>query len=327
MNMLNRPVLLLILAFLSFSCAQEDSEMEKEASIKSPPVTIITDDGPLYSGYGYDPKTNRSYKNAIDPYSTFESTDIKEALVVEVKAIETREELERFTSSSYSSDASFGIPGFFSLGISVARSIEGKIEMNANHVSVIARIKSRSHKYICDRYPLLMTEQYNGRDGANVDRIIASEDVNRFISNYGPMYVDTRVVGGEIYYVYNYDYTKVNQWNKSTFRSKVTANIGSFFGINIGEGVTTEDKQLISSAEKRASITSTVPGYSPRIITDIHQINGEVSALQSYLNENPEKATTVEMNLRPYHRFLNYDHPSFATKMEAAYNDYIQANQ
>lgn len=294
------------------SCEREQSVMS-DTPITAQEKTIIVDGRPMYSGYGYDPVADRSYRNAIDRWSTFESTDIKEALTVEVEAIETTEQLERFVQSSYSVSSNFNI-GIFSLGASIEKDIQNKITIDANHVTVIARIKSRSHKYICDRYPFLTDR---------ADQLANNNDVNRFKGNFGLLYVDTRIVGGEVYYIYNYDYRQVNQWSKSVFRSKVTANIGSLFGINIGNGINVEDKQLISSAEKGAGITSTVPGFAPRIITDVNQINREIAALQSYLNNNPEKATTIEMNLRPFHSFLKYDYPSFAEKMEVAYDQYM----
>lgn len=305
-------ILVIVVSTLLFSCQENENIAQSDTTFNSE-HTIIVDGNPMYSGYGYDPARDRAYRNAIDPWSTFESTDLGEALAVEVKVIETKEELERFVQSSYSVSSSFNL-GIFSLGVSVAQDIEEKITVDANHVTVIARIKSRSHKYICDRYPFLTSR---------AEQLAERKDTRRFAGNYGLMYVDTRVVGGEVYYIYNYDYRVVSQWNKSVFRSKVTANIGSLFGLNLGSGVTTQDKHLISSAEKSTSITSSVPGYAPRIITGLDQINREITALQTYLNRNPEKATTIEMNVRPFHSFLHYDYPEFATRMEAAYNQYI----
>ncbi len=279
--------------------------------------TIIVDGSPMYSGYGYDPDKDRAYRNAIDPWSTFESTDIKDALTVEVEAIETKEQLERFVGRNYSVSSGFNI-GIFSLGMSIVDNLQRKITIDANHVSVVARIKSRSHKYICDRYPFL-TEY--------ADRVAKRNDVTRFAGNYGLMYVDTRIVGGEVYYIYNYDYRSVNQWSKSYFKAKVTASIAMTFGISASTGVSQEEKNLIGSAQKKSGITSTTPGFAPRVITEVGQINREIQELQNYLNAHPEKATTIEMKLRPYHHFLKYDYPDFAKVMEAEYNKYIASKQ
>ncbi len=306
--------LLFIVIAISISCEKE--QIQRKGPEKQNPQlkTIIVDGKPMYSGYGYDPVKDRAYRNAISPWSTFESTDIKEALSVEVEVIETKQQLERFVSNSYSVNSGFNLV-VFSLNASVESSIENKITIDANHVTVVARIKSRSHKYICDRYPMLESR---------AEGLVNNNDIKRFVGNYGVMYVDTRVTGGEVYYVYNYDYRLVSKWNKSVFKSKVSANISQVFGLSVSSGVTSEEKNLINNAQKSAGITSTVPGFAPQIVTELNQVDREIQALQNYLNSHPEKATTAEMKVRPYHSFLKYDYPGFASKMEAEYNKYIE---
>ncbi len=294
------------------SCEKENLNAPVQEGPQSTNLkTIIVGGEPMYAGYGYDPVKDRAYRNAIDPWSTFESTDIKEALTVEVEAIETKSQLEKFVGRSFSIEANVTVAEIFEIGASIGRDIEEKITIDENHVTVIARIKSRSHKYICDNYPFLTDR---------AQQVIDRGNVKQFAGNFGLMYVNTRVVGGEVYYVYNYDYRQVTQWDKKTFKAKVTAGISGIFGVSVGGGISNEDKELISNAQKSASITSTIPGYAPSIITDMNQVNGQIAGIQGYLNNNPEKATTVEMVVKPYSSFIEW------AELEEAFNDYIEEN-
>lgn len=309
---------LLVAALAMVSCEKEtlDNTPITNAGTdgSGSPKTIIVDGEPMYAGYGYDPAIDRAYRNAIDPWSTFESTDIREALAVEVTSIETVEQLEKFIGRNFSIGINLGFD-VFQLGLEISNDIQKKTTIDENHVTIIARIKSRTNKYICDTYPFLTSR---------AEQTIQRGDARRFAGNFGLLYVDTRVVGGEVYYVYTYDYRKVTTYSKSEFKAKITANITERFGLSAGGGVSSEDSQLISNAEKSASITSTIPGFAPQIITDLEQVNGEIAGIQNYLNANPTKATTIEMVVTPYHNFIKEDDAEFGAKLEAEYNKYIE---
>ncbi len=314
-NILRLMAMATIVATL-FSCekeevkqvSQQDQPEAEKKTIKDP----VTGEY-MYSGYGYDPVEDRAYLNAVDPLDAFESTDIKEALTVEVTTIETKEQLEKFVQRNFSIEADFTIAPAFKLGISIENDIQKKTTIDENHVTVIARIKSKSHKYICNKYPFLT---------ARAEKTVERGSASRFIRNYGHMFVTTRVVGGEVYYVYTYDYRQVSHWNKSTFKAKVTAGISERFGVSAGGGVSNEDKNLIGNAQKSASITSTIPGFAPAIITDINQVNGQIASIQNYLNSHPEKATTVEMALTPFHTFMEVDYPEFGAQLRTEFEKY-----
>ncbi|CAM1344612.1 MAC/perforin domain-containing protein [Tenacibaculum amylolyticum] len=309
-------ILVASLAAIVLMTSCQDEAIENNVSSTTdltPQGTIIVDGEPMYAGYGYDPVRDRAFRNAIDPWSTFESTDIREALAVEVTTIETKEEIEKFVGRNFSLDVNIGID-IFQIGLEISNDIEKKTTIDANHVTVIARIKSRTGKYLCDAYPFLTTR---------AEQTINRGSAKRFIGNYGLLYVDTRIVGGEVYYVYTYDYRRISQWNKSEFKAKVTAQITERFGLTAGGGVTSTDSQLISNAQKTASITSTIPGFSPRIITDLEQVNEEIAGIQNYLNSNPQKATTIEMVLTPFHNFIKEDYPSFGSDLENEYTKYL----
>lgn len=336
MKTINFIASLSLLGMLLIGCQQNAEELaQPDTKLKDPRSTIITPDGPMYAGYGYHAKEDRSYKNAIDPYSTFESTDIAEALTVEVNYIETQEQLEKFIARDFNLNVCVGVgcgtdaggvvenPIQFKLSLDLSRKIEEKTTIDSNHITVIARIKSKSHKYLADKYPYLLSAEYNGRDGQNLERILRANDSRRFIANYGYTYVDSRTVGGEVYYIYTYDYTRASSYTRSEFRATVTANISSNFGLSAGGGITDEEKATISKAQKSAGIVSTIPGFAPVIITEVGQVNGEVAKIQSYLNSNPTKATTIEMSVRPYYIFVEDEYPEFGALLKQEYERWI----
>ncbi len=287
-------ILALISIFLMFSsCEKEELENKTENGESNPGLkTIIVNGEPLYAGYGYDPVEDRAFRNAIHPDNVYESTDIQPALSVEVKGVTKRLELEEYIKDTYTitkKDSKFF--GLSKKTHTTTREIESYVKINSQSVAFIVKVRARHQRFYTDAAPELIPP---------AKKLLEQEKYGPFLDNYGHFYVSNRTTGGEVLYVYAYDYCKIDRWNRELFIKKTESKLLGIFGKEGSTSVSASDKQHIEQARSSARIISGIPGFSPGMVLNVEQANTEIQRIQDYLDENPEKATTVKMELKPY---------------------------
>ncbi len=281
---------------LGASCAKDDKFQETPKEQNTDKKTIIVGGEPLYAGYGYDPSEDRAFRNAIDPAYVYESTDIQPAVGVLVSKVSSKEELEEHAKGTYS--VTRKKKKFFGLVKSshtTTRTLETYVKINEESVSVIAKVKVQSQRFYTDATPKLIPL---------AQRLLEQKKYAQFLDNYGHFYVDSRTVGGEVQYVYNYSYCKIDRWSRATFAQKAKGSILGIFGKSSSVNLTDEDRLLLEQSQESVHMLSSVPGYAPKMIHTIEDANAETENLQAYLQEHPEKATTIEMDLKPYSELI-----------------------
>lgn len=273
------------------SC-QKNDVLETSENNQTTNRTIIVDGEALYAGYGYDPSEDRAFRNAIDPTNVYENTDIQPAVSIQISKVSNREEVEEHNTGTYS--VTRKKKKFFGLAKSshtTTRTLETYVKINEESISIIAKVKAQHQRFYTDAEPSLIPP---------AQRLLEQKKYDRFIDNYGPYYVDSRTTGGEVQYVYNYSYCKIDRWSRATFAQKAKGSILGIFGQSSDIDVTEEDRLHLEQAQESVHMLSSVSGYAPQMIHSVEDMNRETKRLQNYLRDNPEKATTIEMDLKPY---------------------------
>ncbi len=279
-------------AMLFVSCAKDNKFQETPEEQNGDKKTIIVGGKPLFAGYGYDPAEDRAFRNAIYPSSIYESTDIQPALGVQFSTVTNRTEIEEHTKVQYSITRKK--KKFFGLSKSThttTRNIETYIKINDESISVIAKVTAIAQRFFVDAEPRLIPP---------AQRLLDQKKYAQFLDNYGHFYVSDRTVGGELQYVYNFKYCKVDKWNKATFAKKAESKVLGIFGKTSNTTLTHEEKSILEKAQESVHMLSSVPGYALQAIHNIDDTNRETQRLQEYLKQHPEKATTIAMELKPY---------------------------
>ncbi len=294
MKKINVQLSTLALALLAMvSCEKEEhlKRNNKESDTQNL-KTIIVNGEPIYAGYGYDPGEDRAYRNAIDPHDVYESTDIQPALSVQVGSVKSLHEVEEHSKSTYTVTTKKNkFLGLFKHTHSTTRTIETYVKINEQSISIIAKIKVHLKRFHMNAEPSLLPE---------AQKLLDEKQYDEFLGNYGPYFVSSRTIGGEVQYVYNYSYCNIELWTKSAFIDIAKSNILGIFGQSTSINVTEEDKRHIEEALVSAHILSGVPGYAPKMVKTIDDASEEMNNLLDYLNKNLHKATTMEMELTPY---------------------------
>ena len=273
---------------------------------------LIIDGTPYYAGIGYSPTQDRLFAPAIDAFDMFQSNDIPQPLKVEVEVIRTNEELERYVRKTVTRRTGGLFAKIFGFGRKSRRVIEDIIEISESNITVIARISVQSARYLVDGDPFL-----NDR----AQDLIDQGRLGDFIRRHGPGYVDSQVIGGDVYYVYNYDLNKVSIEKKTNFERNIEDNIKYFFGLPGGRVLSNNDKRDITNAVERYTVESNIIGFTPNLINSRSQINGEIQRIQNYLAQNPTNAAAMEMSVASYANIASY--AGFTTE----YNNAIKCYQ
>lgn len=296
MNTKNYYRLLVVLLIIAVACNHNDTieeiqETPTETSETS--ETIIVNGIPMYAGYGYDPIEDRAYRNAIFPEEVYKSTDIQPALSVEVKRIHNLKNLEDYAKNTYSitSKSSGGFLGLVKKTHTTIREVESKIKVNQEQISFIARIKVRHQRFLVNNDAALVPP---------ARRLLEEKKYDRFLDNYGLLYVSDRTTGGEIQLIYTFNYCSIDRWSRDVFIKKAESSILGIFNKNSSTTVTNEEKQYLEQRQEQVNIISNIPGYAPQVIRSVSDMNREISRVQNYLRSNPQKAATIDMKLKPY---------------------------
>lgn len=282
------------------SCDQEIENIteDSENTIQKDQKTIIVNGQAIYAGYGYDPLEDRAYRNAIYPNAMYESTDIQPALSVEVTKIYRLKSIEDYAKNRYSitSKSSGGFLGIMKKSHTTIREIESKIKVNQEQISFIARIKVKHQRFLVNKDAALIPP---------AKRLLQQKKYDRFLDNYGPLYVSDRITGGEVQFVYTFNYCKIDRWSRDVFIKKAESSILGIFNKNSSTTITNEEKKYLEEKREKINIISSIPGFAPQIIRNVQDTNREIKRIQSYLRENPHKATTIRMTLKPYSDLFN----------------------
>ncbi len=296
----------LILASLFFvSCEKDNSFQSIQEESNSDKKTIIVQGKPLYAGYGYDPGEDRAFRNAIYPNAIYESTDIQPALSVEVIAIDDQKNLDQYNRSYKVSTKKKSFLGLFKKSRTTTESLETRTKINSTQIAVIARISVKTQRFLTNSTPNFIPP---------AKRFLEKGEYSKFLDNYGPYYVADRTVGGEVYYAYAYSYCEISNWSKHEFTEKAKSSILGIFNKQSTVNVTNEDQRLLNQSLQNTSIHSNIPGFAPRVVQSVEDANAETQRIQDYLRANPTKATTIDMELKPYETL--FDAPALASYSE-----------
>ncbi|MBP2832787.1 hypothetical protein J8281_11370 [Aquimarina sp. U1-2] len=294
---------MLLAGALVTSCNIEDDTdinsqtVETTSQIETTQGKSIIVDGQIYhAGFGMDPAGYRPFNIAISDANLIQSSAVgSPATDIELEVIETNQELSRFIKKSSETSAGLELK-IFELGGSKKKAIEQKFTFNKNHISVIAKIKVKRFRNLVTGTPAMRPE---------AQTFIDNKDFNRFLSAYGALYIDDRITGAEIYYVYNYNYTKQTMLSKSSFKRAAKFSIGKIFGFDSDGSATSQEEKIIEQTMIKSGIVSDLVGYAPNTISKPDDVNREINRIQDYLRSNPELAGDIETKLKPYSSFIN----------------------
>ncbi len=287
---------------LCFSCNTDDVLEETEVTTVEKPTqeepqtnqskSTITVGGNTYqTGMGFSLTEDRLYEPAIDNFDMIQ-TNPPVPLTVEVTTIATNEDLEEFVKKT----ETVTVNVFFGLfKRKRKKEIQERIKISTNKISVIARISVQSARWLTSGSPFL---------NAQAQQLVDLGLTDAFKQKYGPMYVSDHIVGGDVYYVYNYDVTNKTKEQKSSFKRNIEDNMKYLFGIG-GRLLSNEEKEEINRSVETFTVSTNIVGFNPPMIQNAGEVNGQISSIQSYLAANPNNAASLEMILNPYSDIFN----------------------
>lgn len=306
-------LLLSSLGLILSSCSKDLKDFEIPLTTNQTNKSIVIDGQTIHAGYGYSPGLDRSFELPFSTSDIFGSTNIPQPFEVEVFTVENNNQLSEITNGESELNGSFNFR-VFSIGGDRSKKVFEQINTNEEHVSVIVKIKIQRYKYNTSGTPQLNNKAQN---------FINNGEYDKFLRTYGGMYVDSQLLGGEIYYYYNYNISNISRMSRSEFVKKASFNIASIFGLGGGGGstVTSEENEIINSAELNQGVVSNIIGYTPRLITSAEQVQGEIDRVSEYINNNENLASSVKLNLRPYSYVIDSD--ELSTRFETELNCYL----
>ena len=314
-----------------FSCQPEDELLAPQSMmLEDIPMAeaVIESDGKVnYVGYGYNPQLGKSYKaaiaedNIISAGGDFGSSP---AFTAEIEIIDSYEKLDEFVNRSKKRSGGFSFFGF-TLGGSKGRQLTEQMIVDDQHFSVVARVTSRNYRYEVD-------ENLYNLDGSfaltpTAQALLSQGDANRFFGEYGTHYVSSITLGGEAYYVYNFDRTKLTEFTQKGSSGGVKFGFEYIFGIN-GESSGSKESYTFSEMSRAitsSSVFSSLAGFDPKIITTVDEFNEEKRRFTEKIESDPVRAATVSMSLRAYTSFV--EDPDFQAEFDRrgeCYRNYEQ---
>ena len=252
--------------------------------------TIIVGGETFFTGMGFSLTEERFFEPAIDNFDMIR-TDPPVPLTVEVATIVTNEDLEKFVKKTETVTVNI----FFGLfKRKRKKEIEQRIKIGANKISVIARISVQSARWLTSGYPFL---------NAQAQQLVDLGLRDPFKQKYGPMYVSDHIVGGDVYYVFNYDVTNKTIEQKSSFKRNIEDNMKYLFGIG-GRLLSNSEKEELNRSVEISTVSTNIIGFNPPMIQNVGEVSGQISNIQNYLANNPQNAASLEMVLKPYTDFF-----------------------
>ena len=315
----------IILGLLSCDKEQVVTEQQDLDIGQQVPNTLIIGGQPIYAGYGYSPILDRPYRPAIDSYDIFESTDVPSTEIDFVATDEVEELVEFFqkgscfgfgfniegdfsctniptgrTSSTLTnrSDSSGGGGLKFGIGFRRWNVYSDSVAFKSRTVSVVARVKLPKYRHLVDGDPFL---DFRAQD------LIDNGQLDRFIRKYGPSYVDDRITGGELFYVFNYDFSELTEIERRNSGTNAEIQIGGLFGFSYSKTLTSHEISILRRSLTSHYVTCSVPGFTPQLLsnwenenTARNELQANIDRLSTYLDNNKTKAATISMSLRSY---------------------------
>ena len=290
---------LLLSLVVGFSACHEEAELLNYPSDKDLPLTdqvYVNDTGKAYPvGYGYSPLQGASYyPPAIAEDNFIEDTDFDNAAEREFRLIETQEQLDDFLASGVVMEKSLNgeyVPTTsFDYNGMIRGLVRNKLNLvvNDRYVNAIMRVKVKRVKHQVDRSPSLTSSyQY----------YVDNNQGERLIQRKGPYYVRAHTLGGELYFWYSF---RVEE--RVTSRSELLGAVSSYIDYVFSEnGAEPSEREsyLIDFCRRRWGVTSTV-GYGLASAKTPEEVSNQITEFTNYLEANPEKAATVEMELASY---------------------------
>ncbi len=277
---------------LSESHNQADKKDENLVNQKSANInneSIIKDGKTYYSGFGYDPTSDICYDLPFSDSDAMQPTTyINEPLVKTIEIIKTHKQLESYVRRSKRSDA-------YEYALENGGEVDElakRIRFSENTMTVAARISVKRYKYLASGFPFLVSDAYTMLDQGRI---------NEFVNKYGPMYVDSQTLGGDVYYLYTFSDTSFNSSTVTEFENQIKASIDRLFNVENGTYISPSDRVRITNALISAGSYSSVVGFNPiSEVKTVADFEAESERFMNYLNVNPDRAKTISLNLKRY---------------------------
>ncbi len=288
-NLVNLLLTLIVIAL--YSC---DSDENMDQTVLDTEKTIIIGGNVYYTGYGYNILNNRIYRPAIINVKDQQNTDFVEDLDVDIQVIKTNKDIEDFVSEEKDSVTTDNIFKINRTKNQIREYMENQIKVNKNTISLIGRISVKKNEYnlIANGEPA-----FNSR----AQRYLDSGQIERFLGKYGTMYVKSTIVGGDVYFLYSYDISTMNEQKRTIFEENIEINAKNIFAGQDNNTVLSSDEQEeIRNSQSSSSVTSNIVGYIPTLVSDKEQFEQEVQNVMNYLIERPANNTTIEQTLASF---------------------------
>ncbi|MHA7059540.1 MAC/perforin domain-containing protein [Aquimarina sp. M1] len=297
--------LLLVIAILS-ACEKEQLIEETKSQSAKPnniakendygfSIYSYVDGSRHYAGTGYTPSLNRRHSMAIETSEIDQETSVPQALKATIEIVRTSKELYTFLNKSGASkiNTTLNIDG---LEQNNSYTIENKTSFKEETVTVVARISSQNIIHQVTAYPFLTYE---------AEELLSQKKFSEFFTKYGSMYVDYQILGGDVYYLYNYRTSDFERSSVANVEQKMKTQIEQLFGIQNNVNLTIDERNKIANSLIRTGTFTNVIGFNPGAIGQLSDFEREISNFQSYLISNPDKRATVNVKLKPYSEIID----------------------
>ena len=286
------------------ACQPDDPELSASLILAEDlPLSesVIMGERTRYAGYGYELVEGERYNSPFTNLSVLPSTLVDVALEADFEVITSTSVLDAFVSRGRTYGISVELAEKYQetleqFGVgpraeaSAKRKITDRIVVADSVVTAVARITVRRLRYDVNAPRLTSQAQ----------ELLDQGEIDEFFGDYGTTYVSSRTVGGEVYYVYNFDFSKTNEIRKSERESMVRALVGEMFDTQlIGQSSGQSDNPVGRFSVGGGSV-SNINGFVGGIVKTVDEFNHEITRIQDYLTEKPQYANTVDMSLTSY---------------------------
>lgn len=288
-----------------------------DSNINSKPERLTTyiekDTLKYFTGFGYDAKTNTAKQIAvkINPKQIIFTSPRTPATSSTFTPIETILDLEREfpRNSSIVNDKPYN--GLTKLDLNINDNIEKNLIIDENHYNIFFKIRYATTREILNGTPELTEEALE----------LLNSTSKEFGDTYGFDYVKENTLGLEGYYIYTYDYRKVNEYTKNEVQAAVSASLNGLFSDTRIGGATPEQKLIAEKALTNSFHFSNIKGLELKKIETFDDYDSEKGRLAKYASSNIDKLETVELILNSYDNLFNSG--AFLTKLDIIERCYV----
>lgn len=271
------------------------------SNINSKPERLTTyiekDTLKYFTGFGYDAKTNTAKQIAvkINPKQIIITSPRTPATSSTFTPIETILDLEREFPRNSSIVNGKPYNGLTKLDLNINANIEKNLIIDENHYNIFFKI----------RYATTM-EILNETQELTEDALeLLNSNFKEFVDTYGFDYVKENTLGLEGYYIYTYDYRKVNEYTKNEVQAAISASLNGLFSDTPIGGATPEQRLIAEKTLINSFHFSNIKELELKKIETFDDYDNEKGRLAKYASSNIDKLETVELILNSYSNLPN----------------------